>query len=309
MRFVKWCLIGAALAFLSGCSNSMLFENAAVEEGRVTNRTKAGEILANLPLPAKNVPVVVYEFQDQTGQYKSNDKITDYSSAVTKGGYSILVKALFDAGEGRWFRVSERGGLGNVLKERRIVKAMSGSTAPELPPLHFAGVIIEGGIVSYDTNIVTGGAGAAYLGISASAQYRRDLVTVYLRAVSVKTGDVILSVTSSKTIYSASLDSNVLKYLTLDNLLQAEAGFTMNEPVQFGVRQAIETAVYSLIMEGALNDLWDFADPVTGKKAIEAYLERRDGSTTQAASPKNSEIVHVTSSLSDKKSSNISPTR
>jgi curli production assembly/transport component CsgG len=124
---------------------------------------------------------------------------------------------------------------------------------------------------------MTGGAGAVYLGIGGTVQYRRDLVTVYLRAVSVQNGEVLLSVTSSKTVYSASLDANFLKYLTVDNLFQSEGGLTLNEPTQLGVRQAVETAVYSLIMEGAINHLWSFRDQAAGRQAIEEYLKRRDG--------------------------------
>ncbi|NBU99771.1 MAG: curli production assembly protein CsgG, partial [Spirochaetia bacterium] len=150
-------------------------------------------------------------------------------------------------------------------------------TLPKLPPLVYAGILLDGGIVSYDSNIATGGAGATYLGISGSTKYNRDLVTVSLRAVSVQSGEVLIAVTSSKTIYSTGVDSNLLKYITFDKLFQAEAGFTLNEPVQLAVRQAIETAVYSLIMEGAIDKLWDFKDPEKGKELIKEYLERRDG--------------------------------
>ncbi|MCK5519201.1 MAG: CsgG/HfaB family protein, partial [Alphaproteobacteria bacterium] len=209
---------------------------------------------------------------------------TDYSSAVTKGGHSILVKALLDSGNKRWFTVAERGGLKNLLQERQIIKLMrseyrapDGKKLPNLPPLIYGGIMIEGGIVSYDSNIATGGAGAIYLGVSGSTQYRKDLVTVYLRAINVQNGEVLLSVTSSKTIYSTVFDANFLKYITFDKLFQAEAGFSLNEPVQLGVRQAIETAVYSMIMEGAIDKIWSFQNPVAGNKAIKKYLKRRDG--------------------------------
>jgi len=272
------------LAVLSGCSNAALYENPAIEEAHVTDRTRAGKILASLPAPREKVPVVVYEFQDQTGQFKNNSQYTDYSSAVTKGGYSILIKALLDSGNRQWFSVAERGSLKNLLQERQIIKVTRGEylgpnkeKLPNLPPMIYGGTIIEGGIVAYDSNILTGGLGGGRMGDGTSVQYRRDLVTVYLRAISVQSGEVLLSVTSAKTIYSTSLDANFLRYLTIDNLFQSEAGLTLNEPNQFAVRQAIETAVYSLIMEGAISHLWGFANPEEGQRTINEYLERRDG--------------------------------
>ncbi len=282
-RFTHCIAVAVCVSLLSACTSEQMYENSQVKEANVTDRTRAGSILTGIPAPSEKVAVALYDFQDQTGQFKNNDKFTDYSSAVTKGGHAILTKALLDAGNRRWFTVTERGGLKDLLQERSIIKVMrneyhpGGEQLPPLPPLVYGGMLIEGGIVSYDSNIITGGAGAIYLGIGGNVQYHRDLVTVYLRAVSIQTGEVLLSVTSSKTIFSTSVDSNVLKYITFDRLLQAEAGFTVNEPTQLCVRQAIETAVYSMIMEGAIDKFWDFQDQAAGQRAIAEYTSRRDG--------------------------------
>ncbi len=269
---------------IGGCSPRSFYENVARSKAHVTDQTQATEILTALPAPMHAVPVVVYDFQDQTGQFKNNEKYTEYSSAVTRGGYSILVKALLDTGNGDWFTVAERGALKNLMQERQIVKltrgeylGSDGKKLPNLPPMLYGGTIIEGGIISYDSNVQTGGAGAVYLGIGGSVQYHRDLVTVYLRAVSVESGRVLVAVNSSKTIYSVGVDGNFLKYLTVANLLQSEVGYTLNEPVQLAVRQAIETGVYSLLMEGALKHLWEFKDKAAGELAIKEYLNRRGG--------------------------------
>lgn len=270
--------------FLSGCAFRSFYDNPVVSEAHVTDKTRATDILMNLPEPERPIPAVVYEFLDQTGQFKNNGMYTDYSSAVTRGGYSILVKALLDSGEGKWFMLAERGALKNLLQERQIIKLArveynalnTDRKLPDLPPMLYGGTMIEGGIISYDSNVMSGGIGATYLGIGGATQYRRDLVTVYLRAVSIESGRVLLSVQSSKTIYSVSLDGTFMRYLTVGNLFQSEAGFAINEPVQFGVRQAIETAVYSLIMEGAIKNLWEFRDRSVGEQAIAKYIERRD---------------------------------
>lgn len=295
-------LVCLSLCLLCGCAQRTINNNPMVAPATVTDQTRAGQILVSLPVPVQKIPVVVYDFQDQTGQFKNNGQYTEYSSAVTKGGYSILIKALLDSGKHEWFTVVERGGLKQLLQERQIIKMTraqyeqpDGKPLGPLPPLLYGGMMIEGGIISYDSNVVTGGAGAAFLGISGTTQYRRDLVSVYLRAINVQTGEVLLSVTSSKTIYSTSLDTNVIKYLTVDHLLQAEAGFTINEPAQLGVRQAIETAVYSLLMEGAINNLWSFKDPVAGKAAIDAYIARRDNTAVPVPKgPVSPQVVTAT---------------
>lgn len=294
MKLARSSLLIASALLLAGCSNMDLFDGPMVSEAHVTDHTRAEKVLNDLPQPAQKIPVVAYDFLDQTGQFKENGAYAEYSSAVTKGGYSILIKALLDAGNDRWFTVAERGSLKSLLQERQIIKLTrdqytgpNGQKLGPLPPMTYGGMMIEGGIISYDSNIITGGAGAAYLGISATAEYHRDLVTVYLRAVNIQNGEVLLSVTSSKTIYSAMLDANLLKYLTIDNLFQSEAGITLNEPTQFGVRQAVETAVYSLIMEGTIKNLWHFADPVAGDKAIRDYIAKRDGGTLPPEIAKN----------------------
>lgn len=284
---MRFCIIASwifSLLLFGGCSYQTFYKSPGVSEAHVTDRTRSTDILMAMPIPSRPVPVVVYDFLDQTGQFRNNEKYTDYSSAVTRGGYSILVKALLDTGNGEWFTVAERGALKNLLQERQIVKmtrgeylGADGQKLPGLPPMLYGGMLIEGGIISYDSNIMTGGIGAVYLGIGGSVQYRRDLVTVYLRAVSVESGRVLLAVNSSKTIYSVAVDGNFLRYLTVANLFQSEAGFTVNEPVQFAVRQAIESAVYSLLMEGALKKLWEFKDKSAGEQAITEYLARRDG--------------------------------
>jgi curli production assembly/transport component CsgG len=284
MSFKKLMVVSLCSLMLAGCTTQAQFENKMAEEAHVTDRTRAGTILAALPAPSQKVAVAVYDFQDMTGQFKENGKYTDYSSAVTKGGHAILVKALLDSGNRRWFTVVERGSLKNLLQERQIIKVErgeytgpDGKKLPNLPPMIYGGVMLEGGIVSYDSNVITGGAGATFLGVGATTQYQRDLVTVYLRAVNIQSGEVLLSVTSSKTLYSVSLDANLLKYFTYDKLFQAETGFSLNEPTQLAVRQAIETAVYSMIMEGAVNKIWGFRNAAEGKRAISEYLNRRDG--------------------------------
>jgi len=300
MHFKKYLPLIVIFPLMVSCSSSQLFQSKYVEEAKVTDRTRAGNLLASIPAASEKIPVSLYDFQDLTGQFKNNEKYTEYSSAVTKGGHAILTKALLDAGSKKWFTVVERGSFKNLLQERNIIdvtrnqyRGPDGSKLPSLPPLIYGPLLIEGGIISYDSNIITGGAGATYLGINGNVRYNRDMVTIYLRAVKVETGEVLLSVTSSKTVFSTSTDTNLIKYITFDRLLNAEAGFSVNEPVQLAVRQAIETGVYSMIMEGALEKVWDFKDQGAGQAALHEYLVRRDGKDAAMAQMRDAQEQQV----------------
>jgi curli production assembly/transport component CsgG len=247
-------------------------------------KTQTQNLLNQLPAPQRPVAIAVYGFTDQTGQFKPTDTGQTLSRAVTQGASSMLVKALQDAGNRGWFTVVERERLDNLLRERQIIGEMRKRYLGEqevdpnaLPALLFAGVLLEGGIVGYDTNTVTGGAGAAFLGIGARTEYRQDTVTVYLRAVSVRTGEVLANVTASKTIASQALGASAFKFVAFRELLEAEAGITSNEPDQVALQQAIEKAVYGLVLEGVDLDLWRFEDMTAAQPLIASYRAERDG--------------------------------
>ncbi|AVT77422.1 curli production assembly protein CsgG [Rhodopseudomonas palustris] len=242
--------------------------------------TKTGVVLEQLPPPTKKLDVAVYNFPDLTGQNKSNDNFAEFSRAVTQGGSSILTDVLLTAGGGQWFDVAERADLQPLLQERQIIQntrsALQGDKAQSLPPLRFAGVLLEGGIVGYDTNETTGGIGANYLGLGGNMQYRQDIVTVSLRAVSVQTGRVLAAVTTTKIIYSVNVSGTGFKYVAIDSLLQADVGFTKNSPTTLAVREGIQLAVYSLIFDGVKKDLWNFKDPAAGTAFMrELELQRK----------------------------------
>lgn len=217
--------------------------------------------LLNVP-PATNMPVVaVYGFKDLTGQRKARDGIADFSTAVSQGGTELLIDALKTASQGKWFRVVERQGIDNLVRERQIVrstrKEYSDEKSGSIGPLLFAGMIIEGGIIGYDTNIQTGGRGARTLGIGFSRQYRKDIVTVSIRAVSVLTGEVLLNVQSTKTILSYGAGGDLFRFYEQGTqLVEYEDGVGNNESVTYAVRTAIEAGVLELIYQGHDRSLW-----------------------------------------------------
>jgi len=235
-----------------------------VEEPEVVRLPSYIELL-DLP-PAEEMPVVaVYQFQDKTGQRKPKDNIADFSTAVSQGGVELVIDALKTAGKGKWFRVVERNGLDHLVRERQIIRSARQDFAKqngeekfkELNSLLFAGMIIEGGVIGYDTNIKSGGRGARYLGIGATKQYRQDVVTVSMRAVSVLTGEVLLNVQTRKTVLSYGKSGDVFRFIEQGTeLVEYEDGIGNNESVTYATRTAIEAGVLELIYQGHDRGFW-----------------------------------------------------
>lgn len=233
-----------------------------VETPTLTPRASTYKDLLELPRPKGRLVAAVYNFRDQTGQYKPTPA-SSFSTSVTQGAASMLMDSLAASG---WFMVLEREGLQNLLTERKIIRASQKkpntpvNIQAELPPLQAANVMLEGGIIAYDTNIRTGGDGARYLGIGTSIEYRIDQVSVNLRAVDVRSGQVLANVMTSKTIYSFAQSASVFKFIEFRKLLEAEVGYTTNEPAQLCVLSAIEAAVAHLVAQGIERHLWQVAD-------------------------------------------------
>ena len=249
-------LLVILLFSLGGCATHRLEAPTSTSSPMVNK-------LRDLPPPERKVDVAVYSFVDQTGQRKPSDNLASLSTAVTQGAGTWLVQALKTAGGGEWFTVVERMQLDQLLKERQIIRntrtTYEGDKAKVVKPLRFAGVLVGGGIVGYDTNTETGGIGARYLGIGIQDEYRRDMVSVALRLISVQTGEVLIAVSSQKTILSTKVGMNVFKFLDMGTkLVEVEAGATENESTTYAVRKAIEHAISQMIEEGIQKKLWKF---------------------------------------------------
>ncbi|MDZ7806586.1 MAG: CsgG/HfaB family protein [Gracilimonas sp.] len=253
-----YCLIGL---FVTNCTGTMMPMHTDEASRGIISRSY--EDLKQLPEPESKVVAAVYRFRDQTGQYKPSENIASWSTAVTQGATSILIKSMEESG---WFIPIEREGISNLLNERQIIQSIrnqnAGPNGPEpLPPLLFAGVILEGGVIGYDTNVITGGSGVRYMATGGSTNYRKDQVTIYLRAVSTQSGRVLKTVHTTKSIISQQLESGVFRYVDTNRILEAETGYTYNEPPVMAVTEAIDEAVKQLIVEGAEEGIWTPKDP------------------------------------------------
>lgn len=273
----------AVITLLSGCATGSAVRekltgnqfDAPVVENSKYLKTDENKLAAPVGGP---ITIAVYGFRDLTGQRKSLPNIASLSSAVTQGAENYLIKSLQEVGNARWFRVVERVGLENLIKERQMIRSMreqyQGKDATPLPPMLFAGVIVEGGIVGYDSNTITGGNGMRLFGIGASTQYQSDTVTVTLRTVSVSTGEILTTVTITKTVLSYMDKITVLRFIddgtplgVGTKALEGEFGGSINESINKAVDVAVQAAVVNTIKEGARKGHWAFVEekPATVK--------------------------------------------
>jgi curli production assembly/transport component CsgG len=278
---------------LTGCATHQNNPLVPAEMPEVTTVMLQKEF-DTIPAPAsgKPVSVAVYSFRDMTGQRRPQSNIASLSMAVTQGAESFLIKALQDVGKGQWFDVVERVGLDNLTKERLIIRQMreayEGPGAKPLMPMQFAGMIIEGGIVGYDSSTKSGGVGARVFGIGKQTQWSQDVVTISIRAVSVNTGKILASVTVQKTILSSADAITALKFFDMGTrAFEGEAGFTINEPGTYAVKSAIEAGVVELIKEGARKGLWSYKGEKNELVQKNTESERAPEGTAATTQPGN----------------------
>ena len=256
---------------LSSCSIFDQFEDTYEHRFQKHNVVQISQLqseeLANVSKPEIKPVVAVYPtaFTDQTGQRKSNSEFALFSTAITQQPNALLIRALKHAGNGDFFTVVERVGLDNLTKERQLIRSAREQTLSDeekkkaLRPLLFAGVLIEGAVIAYESNLSTGGAGARYLGIGSSIQYREDSVTVTLRMVSVATGEILIEVMTEKTIFSYGKSEDVFRFIEMGTeLVEIELGNSRNESTTLALMKAIESAVLEIINVGYDRSFWKY---------------------------------------------------
>jgi len=270
------------VASLSSCSIFDQYADTYEQRFKAYDVVKIEELhskeLALVKKPIIQPIVAVYPsaFTDQTGQRKSNSEFALFSTAVTQAPYTLLIRSLKHASNGEFFRVVERVGLENLVKERQLIRSAREQFAKDgedknVPPLLFAGVLLEGAVISYDSNLSTGGIGARYLGIGTSIQYREDNITVSLRMVSVATGEILIEVLSQKTIFSYGKSEDVFRFIEMGTeLVEVELGNSRNESTTIALMKAIEGAVLELINIGYDRSFWKHEDTKIDKPDCDA---------------------------------------
>ena len=306
----KLLLLSLIVLLMSGCAMTQYAgQVVGVEHTPKVAENKMQKEFDRIPPPAgQKLSVAVYQFADKTGQRKATPGIASFSTAVTQGAETFLIKALQDVGNGRWFEVVERGNIDALTKERLIIKQMrdayEGPKAKPLMPMQFAGIIFEGGIIGYDTGLESGGAGYRFLGIGPTTQYSKDIITVSLRAISVNTGKVLAAVTVTKVIYSTADSIAILKSIEpgggilqqvfapntgavspTAGLFEFETGLTINEANTLAVKTTVEAAVVEIIKEGERKGIWDYKKYPTPSQPIDATEVTEIKNAVPAESP------------------------
>jgi curli production assembly/transport component CsgG len=221
------------------------------------------EELKNLPAASVMPTIAIYpnSFKDLTGQRRSNSTFALFSTAITQAPEAFLIRAFKHTSGGKFFRVVERVGLDDLTKERQLIRSTRKEFKEDnkMQPLLFAGLLVQGGVVSYEANLKSGGAGARYLGIGNSKQYREDTVTISLRLISVSTGEVLMETLVSKSIISTSISQDIFRFIEQQTeLVEIEGGVAENESVSIALQKAIETGVLNIINIGIERGYWKY---------------------------------------------------
>ena len=275
MTKFKLSLLTITIAMaMAGCSTVRPLSEVGIKDQPVISGTVVKEI-NTLPAPeGPPISVAIYGFKDLTGQRKPSQTLSLFSTAVTQGAEAYLIKTMQEAGNRQWFTVVERVGLDNLLKERQMIKQTreiyEGANAKMLPPLTMAGVIVEGGIIDYNSNTLTGGSGIAIFGIGAQTQYTQDIVVISLRLVSVQTGEVLTTVTIEKNLLSTSDGMTGMKFFNnYTQSFEIDSSQTFNEPGNYALRSAIESGIVELVKKGERQGLWKFKAGVIKTTPVE----------------------------------------
>ena len=264
-RLILLCL---SVTLLSNCAFNY---EELIKEGGIPNIVIKKSSVLELQseelrqlLPAKRKPVIaIYpnSFKDQTGQRKSNGQFALFSTAITQAPEAFLIRALKHAADGEFFQVAERVGLDSLTKERQLIRSTRETFDEDsaVKPLLLAGLLIQGGVLSYNSNILSGGFGARALGLGSSKEYREDLITISLRLVSVSTGEVLTEVLISKTVTSAGVSQDLFRFISDGTrLIEVEGGIAANESTAIALQKAIEAGVLEIIKVGINKGYWSY---------------------------------------------------
>jgi curli production assembly/transport component CsgG len=289
----KIATIALAVTVLAGCASAVRPLGKVDIEDLPKVSTTIVKAIDTIPAPAgPKVAVAVYGFKDLTGQRKPSATLSLFSTAVTQGAESYLIKSLAEAGNRQWFTVVERVNLDNLLKERQMIKQTreiyEGANAKMLPPLTLAGVILEGGIIDYNSNVLTGGTGFAVLGIGPYTQYTQDQVVISLRLVSVQSGEILTSVTIEKNLLSTQDGATVMKFFNQNTRsFEFDSSQTFNEPGNYALRSAIEQGIVELVSKGERLGLWKYKE--NSNELVQAKTPSKDGTEVSGPSQKPSQ--------------------
>jgi curli production assembly/transport component CsgG len=257
-----------SVLLLSSCASRDLLNGSGIPNIVIKSSSileLQSEELNSLPRAKRKPVIAIYpnSFRDHTGQRKSNGSFALFSTAITQAPEAFLIRALKHAANGEFFQVAERVGLESLTKERQLIRSTRETFEEDssVKPLLLAGLLIQGGVITYDSNVKSGGAGARLLGVGSSKQYREDLITISLRLVSVSTGEVLIEALVSKTVTSAGISQDIFRFIDEgQRLVEVEGGVAENESTSIALQQAIEEGVLQIIKTGITRGYWEYEE-------------------------------------------------
>ena len=267
-RSARPILLASQVLWLSGCSLSTI--------GVQTQQIAPGEAPMQIGTPVRNnvtpmeaalgcyarslaasgrPPLVigVGEIKDFTGRYSINE-----GNVITQGGSLMLFSALGKLGG--TVRIAER--YDSTIADRELgymerrqlgdgtAHEVDGKKVPWVP--YYGGTIqvsdyyIAGGISEVNYNIASRGAEASLNNIGAKGRTYTQSVAIDLRIVDTRTLLVVDAISLSKQFSGYEVGANTFRFFGL-GLVDINVGSKGQEPLQLGVRAAIEEAAIRLI--------------------------------------------------------------
>lgn len=222
------------------------------------NRTPMEAALACFgdQLTAKGGPtrvIAVGDVKDYTGKYSINE-----GNAITQGGALMVYSALGKIGGP--LMIAER--FDPTIAERELgytdrrqlgdgeVHEVNGNSVPWLP--YFGGTItksdyyIVGGITELNYDIRSGGGEVQINNIGPKARVYTQSVAVDLRIVDSRSLVVVKTVSLTKQFSGYEVGANVFRFFGTD-LFDINVGAKGQEPLQLGIRTALEEATMRLV--------------------------------------------------------------
>jgi curli biogenesis system outer membrane secretion channel CsgG/outer membrane protein OmpA-like peptidoglycan-associated protein len=256
----------AALVLLSACSSLPTKQLDPSEEPVITGPTSRRNFTPMEPVFActaqamrdKHVPVAaiaVGDVKDYTGKYSQSE-----GSTITQGGALMIYSALGKLGD--VIQLQERFDTRiaelelaytdkRQLGDGRAHQVESGKPAVPWVP-YFGGSILRsnfyivGGITELNYNIASGGVELTVNGVGAKRRSYTMNIGVDLRIVDTRTLVVVKTISLQKQIVGQEVGAGVYRFFG-NTLVDVNIGNKSQEPLQLGVRTAIEHGVIELM--------------------------------------------------------------
>jgi curli biogenesis system outer membrane secretion channel CsgG/outer membrane protein OmpA-like peptidoglycan-associated protein len=266
VRFIKRGALSLVAIALAGCATVSTRQLAPDEQPVVTgsaarrNHTPLEPAFACLAqaLRDRNFPqfgVAVGDVKDYTGKYSQNE-----GSTITQGGALMIYSALGKLGD--VIQLQERfdtriAELELAYTDRRQLgdgrthAVEQGKPAVPWVP-YFGGSILRsnyyivGGVTELNYNIASGGAEVTVSGVGFKGRTFTMNIGVDLRIVDTRTLVIAKTVSLQKQIVGQEVGAGVYRFFGND-LVDINVGNKSQEPLQLGVRTAIEHGVIELI--------------------------------------------------------------